>query len=61
MFPSHDTLDFIIKKALIEIDAILEKLQSKIEAINQLTNDIKETFNSFAFVKQEEPSNVKLQ
>lgn len=53
--------DFIIKKALIEIDAILEKLQSKIEAINQLTKDIKETFNSFAFVKQEEPSNVKLQ
>lgn len=53
--------EFIVKRALIEVDSILEKLQNKVEAINQLSKDIKDSFQSFGFVKMEEPTNVKLQ
>lgn len=53
--------EFIVKRALIEVDSVLQKLNNKVEAINQLSKDIKDSFNSFGFVKMEEPTNVKLQ
>lgn len=53
--------EFIVKRALIEVDSILEKLQNKVETIAQLEKDIKDSFQSFGFVKMEEPTNVKLQ
>ena len=53
--------DFIVKRVLIEVDSILEKLNNKIEAINQLSKDIKDSFQSFGLVNQIEPTNAKLQ
>lgn len=52
--------EFIVKRVLIEIDGMLEKLNNKIEAINQLTKDIKDIFVSSSFIKVEEPTEVKL-
>lgn len=53
--------DFIVKRVLIEVDSILEKLNNKIEAINQLTSDIKNSFQAFGITEQKEPTMAKLQ
>lgn len=53
--------DFIVKRALIDVDGILQKLGSKSEAINQLTKDIRDTYQSFGFVEAKEPNKVTLQ
>ena len=53
--------DFIVKRVLIDIDGILQKLGNKSDAVNQLTKDIRDTYQSFGFIKSEEPSKVTLQ
>lgn len=53
--------EFIVKRVLIEVDGILQKLNNKVEAINQLTKDIRDSFQSFGFVKADEPTTAKLQ
>ena len=50
--------EFIIKKVLIEIDSINKKLQDKTIAINELTKDIKESFNAMGMAKMDEQPNT---
>lgn len=52
--------DFIIKKALIDIDAILENIQVKEEVMNELNNNIQKTFQAFEFIKVETPKEIEL-
>ena len=43
---------------MIEIDSINKKLQDKTIAINELTKDIKESFNAMGMAKMDEQPNT---
>ena len=52
---------FIIKKSIIEIDSILKKLENKVEAINQLSKDIKDSFAAMQMAEVKESDVMRLQ
>jgi hypothetical protein len=53
--------EFIVKKALTEIDEILGKINEKQVLVNELTSDIRKTFESMGLAKADEmPQGMKL-
>jgi hypothetical protein len=53
--------EYIIKRSLVEIDAINKKIQDKAEALNDLSKDIKDSFNAVEFAKADESDAMRLQ